>query len=62
MKEILGNNLEQFFNNNVSANRTYKGNEYEVWEVTNATFDIMCNMTEEEFVRLAGEDAWWRSA
>ena len=62
MKEILGNNLEQFFNNAVGGNRTYKGNEYEVWEVPDEVFNTMCNMSEEKFVELAGEDAWWRSA
>ncbi len=62
MKEILGNNLEQFFNNEINGERTYKGNRYEVWEVSDEVFDIMCDMTEEKFVELAGEDAWWRSA
>ena len=67
MKEILGNNLEQFFNNNFLNNDTtrrltYKGNRCEVWEVSNTVFDVMCDMTEEEFICSAGEDAWWRSA
>lgn len=62
MKEILGNNLEQFFNSEIIGKRTYKGNEYEVWEVSDETFDVMCDMTEEEFVNLSGENAWWRSA
>ena len=62
MKEILGNNLKQFFDNEINGNCTYKGDRYEVWEVTNEMFDIMCDMSEELFVELAGEDAWWRSA
>lgn len=62
MKEILGNNLEQFFNTEINGERTYKGNRYEVWEVSNETFNAMCDMPEEKFVELAGEDAWWRSA
>ncbi len=62
MKEILGNNLEQFFNKEINGKRTYKGSEYEVWEVSNEVFDIMCDMTDETFEELAGEDAWWRSA
>ena len=60
MKEILGNNLEQFFNAEINGERTYKGNRYEVWEVSDETFDVMYEMSEEEFVELAGEDAWWR--
>lgn len=62
MKEILGNNLEQFFNTEINGERTYKGNRYEVWEVSDEVFNIMCEMSEERFVELAGEDAWWRSA
>lgn len=67
MKEILGSNLEQFFNNNflnsdIARKLTYKGSRYEVWEVSDTTFDVMCNMTEEEFLCLAGGDAWWRSS
>lgn len=60
MKEILGNNMEQFFNKEVSGRCTYKGGMYEVWEVPDGLFDFMCDMTEERFVELAGEDAWWR--
>ena len=62
MKEILGDNLEQFFNKEIKGNRTYKGREYEVWEVSDEVFDTICDMTEEKFVELAGEDAWWRYA
>lgn len=62
MKEILGNNLEQFFNTEINGKRTYKGNRYEVWEVSDEIFNIMCEMSEERFEKLAGEDAWWRSA
>lgn len=61
MKEILGNNLEQFFLNAVSGYRTYKGDRYEVWSVSNEVFEYMCDMSEDRFVELAGEDAWWRS-
>ena len=67
MKEILGNNLKQFFNNNFLNNDTiikltYKGDRYEVWEVSDTAFNVMCDMTEEEFLCSAGEDAWWRSS
>ena len=62
MKEILGNNLEQFFNTDINGKCTYKGREYEVWEVSNKVFNAMCDMSEEEFEKLAGKYAWWRSA
>lgn len=62
MKEILGNNLEQFFNSEINGKRTYKGKRYEVWEVSDEVFDAICDMSDEKFEELAGDDAWWRSA
>lgn len=62
MKEILGNDLAQLFNNGINGKCTYKGNWYEVWEVSDEAFNEMCDMSEEKFVELAGDDAWWRSA
>lgn len=62
MKEILGNDLEQFFNNGINGKCTYKGDWYEVWEVSNETFNEMNDMSEEKFLEIAGDDAWWRSA
>ena len=66
MKEILGGNLKRFFDTIDSkcndADITYAGNKYEVWEVSDELFNKMCDMSEEEFVELAGEDAWWRSS
>lgn len=66
MKEILGKDLKNFFDvvdseyNN--AEITYAGNRYEVWEVSDELFKQMCDMSEEKFVELAGDDAWWRSS
>lgn len=66
MVEILGDNLKKFFdiidNPPKDAEITYAGERYEVWEVSDVLFQKMCNMSEEEFVELAGEDAWWRSS
>lgn len=59
MKEILGDNLGQFFSKEINGNCTYKGSSYEVWEVSDEVFDAICDMTEEKFLELAGEDAWW---
>lgn len=63
--EILGDNLKKFFdtvdNPPNDAEITYAGNEHEVWEVSDELHKKMCDMSEEEFVELAGEDAWWRS-
>lgn len=64
--EILGNKLKRFFdtvdNLQNDAEITYAGNRYEVWEVSEDLFNKMRDMSEEKFVELAGEDAWWRSS
>lgn len=66
MVEILGSNLKKFFdvidNSPNEADITYAGNRYEVWEVSDELFQKMRNMTEENFVEIAGEDAWWRQS
>ena len=68
MKEILGNHLMNFMirmsdhKEYERHQRTYKGDRYEVWEVSEDLFKDMCDMTEEMFVDLDGEDAWWRSS
>ena len=65
MKEILGKNLKKFFDAVDSecndADITYAGDRYEVWKVSDELFLKMRVMSEEEFVKLAGEDAYWRS-
>ena len=62
--EILGNKLKKFFDkvDNLpnDADLSYAGNKYEVWEVSKDLFNKMCDMSEDEFVKLAGEEAWWR--
>lgn len=63
MKEILGGCMTNFFRRTcLHAKRTYKYDQYEVWEVQDEDFQEMCDMTEEEFIGLAGEDAWWRNS
>ena len=66
MVEILGKNLKQFFdiidNPPNNAEITYAGDRYEVWEVSDELFVKICDMSEEEFVGIAGEDAWWRQS
>lgn len=32
-----------------------------MWEVSEDLFNKMCDMSEDEFVKLAGKEAWWRS-
>lgn len=66
MKEILGGDLKRFFDTIDSkcnnADITYAGDRYEVWKVSDELFEQMCDMTEEKFVELAGEYAWWRQS
>lgn len=67
-KEILGDNLEKFFRrieypcDGGVFERTYNGADYEVLAMTDNIFDIICDYSEDEFVKLAGEDAWWQSS
>lgn len=66
MIEILGKNLKQFFdtidNPPNDAEITYAGDRYEVWEVSDELYKRMYDMSEEMFVEIAGEDAWWRNS
>ena len=66
MKEILGKNLKKFFdtidNPPNDAEITSAGDKYEVWKVSDELFEKMCNMTEEKFIGIAGEDAWCRQS
>ena len=66
MVEILGNNLKKFFdtidNSLNDVEITYAGSRYEVWEVTDELFKKICDMSEEEFIKLAGENAWLRQS
>lgn len=64
--EILGYELDKFFHSvsstQESARITYSGDEYQVWEVPETLFNYMCDMSEEEFVKSAGDEAWWRQS
>lgn len=67
MKEILGNNLKRFFfvldyPKEYGSICTYKSNRYEVWLMEDEIFDMIADISEEKFVKLASEDAWWRSS
>lgn len=67
MKEILGYALGGMFDNTIYhgiemvGTNTYKGELYEVWEVSDEVYKVMCDMAEEEFVVLC-PDGWWRSS
>lgn len=64
--EILGNNLKTFFDevdlNEEKAKITYCNRRYEIWEVSEDLFELMCSMKEEVFRTIAGNEAWWRSS
>lgn len=66
MREILGQNLVYFF---IKVDPDCKISDikftnftYEVWEVSDELFETMCDMNEEEFEKLAGDEAWWCSS
>lgn len=59
MKEILAENLQSLFDNtNLTGTCTYKGEIYEVWEVSDEDFQVMCDMSEEDFLKLCTEGMW----
>ena len=65
--EILGNNLTEFFSSlevrgSSVVKMTYKGPRYEVWTLSESVFKQICDMTETQFVELAGDDGWWRQS
>ena len=62
MKEILAQNLQSLFDNaSLVGVKTYSGETYEVWQVSDDTFESMCSMNDEEFEKLCSE-GMWRSA
>lgn len=62
MQEILAENLQPLFDNtSLTGKKTYSGELYEVWEVSDEDFQLMCEIDEEEFERLCPE-GMWRSA
>lgn len=63
MEEILAENLRSLFDNsNLTGTCTYKGELYEIWEVSDEVFEIMCDMTEEDFINLCPDGMWRYSA
>lgn len=66
MVEIYAGHMKRFFKKSgIKAKCTYTndaGYKKEVWEVQDDDFKKMCEMSDEEFTALAGNDAWWRSA
>lgn len=66
MVEIYAGHMKRFFKKSgIKAKCTYAndaGYRKEVWEVQDDDFKKMCEMSDEEFTALAGNDAWWRSA
>lgn len=62
MKEILAVNLQSLFDNtSLVGVKTYSGDIYEVWQVSDDTYESMCDITDEEFEKLCPE-SMWRSA
>lgn len=72
MVEILGGNLRPFFENMcrlegvialIGYENTIKNyGKIEVIQLKDEDFDKIKDMSEEKFIQLAGEDAWWRHA
>lgn len=69
MREIIGENLSSFFENSqIDATKTFSGrigywHNFEVWEMTDGSYDLMCNMTDDEFeFYIDNDNVWWRGA
>lgn len=59
MKEILAENLQPLFDNTSFVGiKTYSGDIYEVWQVSDDTYEFMCDMTDDEFEKLCPEGMW----
>ena len=59
MQEILAENLQPLFDNaSLTGKKTYSGELYEVWEVSDEVYEFMCNISDEEFERLCPEGMW----
>ena len=62
MQEILAENLQPLFDNaSLTGKKTYSGELYEVWEVSDEVYEFMCNISDEEFERLCPEGMWQSS-
>jgi hypothetical protein len=68
MREIIGENLQAFFDNMViPATKTYSGHighwpHFEVWEMSENYYRAICDISDEVYEQVAPEDSWWRGA
>ena len=68
MIEIMGENMSNIFIIlGISPKETFNGSigywsNFKVWEVSEAEFKMLCDMTDEQFDRWSEEDTWWRQS
>lgn len=68
MKEIMGENLSPFFRKvGIYPPKKFNGNvghwpNLEVWHLTDSQFELIEDMTDEEFNNMAPDGCWWRFA
>lgn len=68
MIEIIGENMDNIFIIlGINPKETFSGSigywqSFKVWEVSEAEFKMLCDMTDEQFDRWAEDDAWWRQS
>lgn len=66
MKEIIGENMNNIFIiQGINPKETFSGSigywpNFKVWEVNDAEFNSLCEITDEQFERWSEEGAWWR--
>lgn len=66
MKEIIEENMNNIFIiQGINPKETFSGSigywsDFKVWEVNDAEFNSLCEITDEQFERWSEEGAWWR--
>lgn len=56
--EILGDELEEFFEEKGYGTLKYKGPDFEVWELSETEYDKLCQTTDDEWNNCHW--GWWR--
>ena len=64
--EIIGENMNNIWGAlGINPKETFSGSiglweNFKVWELTDAEFNNLCEITDEQFVRWSEKGAWWR--
>ena len=68
MRDIIGENMNNIFIIlGINPKETFSGSigyqpNFKVWEVNDAEFNSLCEITDEQFEQWSEEGAWWRQS